>query len=76
MKVKVEALDTYAKYNVIDNELGRIPKEGERFEVTKERLNILMGNNANGRTYVKIIEPVKEEKKAILPKKDIKRKNK
>ena len=76
MKIKVEALDTYAKYNVTDNELGRIPKAGEQFEVTKERLNVLMGNNANGRTYVKIVEPVKEEKKAILPKKDIKRKKK
>ena len=71
MKVKVEALDTYTKYQVTDNELKRIPKEGEQFEVTKERLNVLMGNNAGGRVYVKIVEPVKEEKKTILPKKNI-----
>ena len=69
MKVKVEALDTYKKFNVTDSELGRVPESGEQFEVTKERLNILMGNNAGGRVYVKIVEPVKEEKKAILPKK-------
>jgi len=75
MKVKVEALDTYEKFNVTDNELKRVPKAGEQFEITKERLNVLMGNNANGRVYVKIVEPVKEEKKAILPtKKVIKRK--
>ena len=67
MKVKVEALNTYEQFNITDAELGRVPKTGEQFEVTKERLNILMGNNANGRTYVKIVEPVKEEKKAILP---------
>ncbi len=76
MKVKVEALDTYEKFNVTDKQLGRVPKTGEQFEITKERLNILLGNNDNGRVYVKIVEPVKEEKKAILPKKDIKRKKK
>lgn len=75
MKVKVEALDTYKTFNITDGELGRIPEAGEQFEVTKERLNILMGNNASGRVFVKIVEPVKETKKAILPtKKETKRK--
>lgn len=77
MKVKVEALDTYKKFQILDGELGRIPDEGEQFEVTKERLNILMGNNESGRVFVKIVEPVKETKKAILPtKKTTKRKTK
>ena len=35
-----------------------------------------MGNNSRGITYVKIVEPVKEVKKAILPKKETKRKKK
>ena len=74
MKVKVEALDTYEKFNVIDNELKRVPKAGEQFIVTKERLNILLGENDNNRVYVKIIEPVEEVKEAILPKEEIKRK--
>ena len=74
MKVKVEALDTYSNFNVIDSELGRVPKAGEQFEVTKERLNILLGNNDSGRVFVKIVEPVKEVKKAVLPKKETKRK--
>lgn len=73
MKVKVEALDTYEKYNVTDAELGYVPKAGFQFDVTKERLNVLMGNNANNRVYVKIVEPVKEVKKSILPKKETKR---
>jgi hypothetical protein len=69
--VKVEALDTYEKYNVTDAGLGRVPKSGEQFEVTKERLNVLLGNNDSGRVYVKVVEPVKEQKKSILPKKNI-----
>ena len=33
-----------------------------------------MGNNASGKIFVKIVEPIKEEKKAILPtKKETKR---
>lgn len=76
MKIKVEALDTYEKYNVTDNVLGRVPKTGEQFIVTKERLDILLGDNDNNRVYVKVIEPVEDVKKAILPRKDIKRKNK
>ena len=72
--IKVEALDTYERYHVTDNELGRIPKEGEQFEVTKERLGVLMGKNVSGRKYVKIVEPIKEVKKAVLPKKETKRK--
>lgn len=76
MEIEVEALDTYIKYNITDKELKRVPKTGERFTVSKERLNVLMGNNADGRIYVKIVEPVKEVKKTVLPKKETKRKSK
>ena len=69
MKVKVEALGTYKQFNVIDTELNKIPEEGEQFEITKERLNVLMGNNELGKVFVKIVEPVKKEEKAVLPKK-------
>lgn len=76
MKVKVEALDTYKVFNVTDAVLGRVPEPGEQFEVTKERLNVLMGNNQSGKVFVKIVEPVKEVKKAVAPKKETKRKKK
>ena len=70
MKVKVEALDTYKKLNVIDTELGRVPEEGEQFEVSKERFNVLSGNNELGKAFVKLVDSVKPEvKKATLPKK-------
>lgn len=70
MKVEVEALDTYQRFNVSDNELGYVPQPGHRWEVSKERLNTLLGNNEKGRVYVKIVEPVKQVKKAVLPKKE------
>ena len=74
MKYLVEALDVYEKFNVTDNELGYIPKEGKQFEVSKERLDVLLGENENSRVYVKIIKELKEEpkvEKAIAPKKKV-----
>lgn len=61
MKILVEALDTYEKKNIRDNELNRIPKPGERFEVTEERLKVLLGNNTHNQVFVKIVEETKTE---------------
>lgn len=68
----VEALDTYEKLNVQDNELKRIPKKGETFEVSKERLNVLLGNNDYNVRFVKIVDkkPTKIEK-SVVSKKNI-----
>ena len=71
MKVLVEALDTYKKNNIEDKELKRVPSAGEQFEVSKERLEVLLGNNAHNLVFVKIVEPAKPKKeKATLPKKN------
>ena len=56
--MKVKALDTYQKLGLQDNELKRIPVCGEEFEVTKERYNVLNGNNPYKEVFV---EEVKEE---------------
>lgn len=56
---KVEALKTYEEYNVTDNELGYVPKTGEQFTVNRDRLDVLLGDNAKGLVYVKVIEEVK-----------------
>lgn len=61
MKYLVEALDTYEKNNLTDYTLGRIPKEGERFEVTKERLDVLLGENDYKFQFVKIVKKLSEE---------------
>jgi len=43
--MKVKATGEFKKKNVWPQELGRIPEEGEIFEVTNERYNVLKGNN-------------------------------
>lgn len=58
-KYKVEALNTYDKYNIIDLDLGYIPKAGETFIVSKDRLDVLLGENKDNRVYVKVIETIK-----------------
>lgn len=61
--IKVEALKTYEENSISDNELNRIPKEGETWKVSKERLDVLLGNNSYGKVFVKVVEENKEEKK-------------
>ena len=56
MKYEVEALDTYERLNISDNELKRIPKAGEKWEVSKERLDVLLGNNNYKEIFVKLVE--------------------
>ena len=70
MKYKVEALPTYEEYNVTDVELAKakkvseyVPKAGEKFVVTKERLDVLLGENENNRVYVKVLEEIKPKSK-------------
>lgn len=65
--IKVIALDTFKKNNLKAKELDRIPNEGELFEVSEERLQILLGDNSYKKVFVKVLEEPKVEK----PKKKI-----
>ena len=67
----VEALDTYKEHSIADNTLGRIPAPGEQFEVSKERLDVLLGKNTHNLVFVKVI---KEPKEAPKGKKSVKKK--
>lgn len=69
MKYKVEALPTYEDNNVTDIELGYIPKAGETFIVSKERLDVLLGENEGNGVYVKVIEEIKPVEKKTTTKK-------
>lgn len=60
---KVKALKTYKELEAIDNELGFIPDEGYEFEIDKERLNALLGDNEHKRVFVEVIEEIKNEEK-------------
>ena len=62
MKYLVEALDTYEKQNITDSELKRIPKAGEQFEVDKDRLEVLLGDNEHNTVFVKLIKKLDEDK--------------
>ena len=57
--MKVRATKWYEIRGITDNELKKIPKEGEIFEVTPKRYEQLI-NNIYG---LRLIEPVKERKK-------------
>ena len=61
MKYLVEALDTYEINDISDSELGRIPKAGETWIVSKERLDVLLGENSSGIKYVRVLEEIKED---------------
>lgn len=56
----VKATDKYEKLNLKDNELGRIPKEGEEWEVSKERYKVLTKTNKFNTVFVEKVEEVKE----------------
>lgn len=49
----VEALNTYEVLNIVDSELKRIPKKGEQFRVSLERLYVLLGDNPMKIPFVK-----------------------
>ena len=66
MKYKVEALKTYEEYEITDLQLGYIPKEGETFIVTRERLDILLGENNDNRVYVKVLEELPTEQEVTI----------
>ena len=54
-KYIVEALKTYQNKNMKDIELGYVPSPGSRWVVSKDRLDILLGENENQDVYVKLI---------------------
>ena len=54
----VKATDKYEKYNLKDKEWNRVPKEGEIFEVSEERYEVLTKTN---KFNVKFVEKVKNK---------------
>lgn len=62
MKYLVEALPVYENDNIRDSVLNKIPKAGEQWEVDKERLETLLGNNSQKKIFVKLIAEIKPEK--------------
>lgn len=51
----VEALSTYQNNKLVDAELGHIPEPGEVWDVSKERFDLLAGENKRGIQFVKLV---------------------
>ena len=71
----VKATDKYQKLNLQDNELGRIPKEGKQWEITKERYEVLTKTNKFNVVFVeKVIveDEVEIDEENIIDGKDLK----
>lgn len=51
----VEALSAYQNNKLVDAELGRIPEPGEVWDVSKERFDLLAGENKRGIQFVKLV---------------------
>lgn len=61
----VRATDKYEKLNLKDNELGRIPKKGEEFEVSEERFKVLTKTNKYKAVFVERVEEVETATKKV-----------
>lgn len=71
--MKVRATDKYEKLNIKDNELGRIPKQGEEFEVSEERFKVLTQTNKFNVAFVEKVEEVETAVKKVKTEKAIKK---
>lgn len=69
----VRATDKYEKLNLKDNELNRIPKAGEEFEVSKERYEVLTKTNSFKVAFVEKIEEVEKATKKVKTEKAVKK---
>ena len=58
--MKVRATSKYKELNLLDNELGRIPKAGEEFEVSEERYKVLTKTNKFNAVFVEKVEEAVE----------------
>ena len=78
--MKVRATNKYKEKGLKDKELGRIPEEGEEFDVSAERFEILNGYNPYNEVFVTIVdgeatEEVTEEQATEVVEEDTKKSN-
>lgn len=71
--MKVRATDKYEKLNIKDNELGRIPKQGEEFEVSEGRFKVLTQTNKFNAVFVEKVEEVETAVKKVKTEKAVKK---
>lgn len=65
----VKATDKYEKLNLQDNELKRIPKAGEEWEISEERYEVLTKTNKYNEIFVERAKKPATKKKTTRKKK-------
>ena len=68
--MKVKATNAYKELKLKAVELGRVPEEGEEFEIKNEKFSYLNGNNEHKKVFVEKVEEKQKEKELILEPKD------
>lgn len=68
--MKVKATNAYKELKLKAVELGRVPEEGEIFEIKNEKFSYLNGNNGYKKVFVEKVEEKQKEEKIILEPKD------
>lgn len=67
--MRVVATNKYQELNIMDGTLQRIPMEGEEFEISEDRFELLNGNNYYKVVFVKpldtYIQEVETTKKTV-----------
>ena len=71
--MKVKATNKYEEKGIQDYELGRIPKAGEVFEISKERYEVLTKSNSYGLVFVEKVEEIETAKKEVKTEKAVKK---
>lgn len=68
--MRVKATNAYKELKLKAVELGRVPEEGEIFEIKNEKFSYLNGNNGHKKVFVEKVEEKQKEEKIILEPKD------
>lgn len=69
----VRATDQYEKLKLKDNLLNRIPKQGEEFEVSEERFEVLTKTNKFNVVFVEKVEVIETATKKAKTEKAVKK---
>lgn len=71
--MKVKATGEFKRIGVTPKELDFIPEEGKEFEVSKERFNVLRGNNSYKAVFVEEVKEIEVAKKEPKTEKAVKK---
>ena len=55
----IRATNQWLIDSLLDTDLGFIPQEGYEYEISEDRLDVLLGNNPYGNKYVDIVKEIK-----------------